>query len=379
MFVTGADAGQIPHQIVAPFQRVTERLGIQNTIFFRAEHLPNYELWTIPKDLVSNINDPSPSLLKAVDEIDWPVLRVTVPGHAMGMLPHFAVIGHELGHAIQDRISIDITTRQAAADQCMLNISTRLGGLGIRVGIAERTKIYSVLTKWINELIADAVGHFIGGPAFFFALSGFLELAGQSYGISSTHPPSDLRQKLLVRELSSGTPSFEEVLRDMATITITPNFNSPHIPICPPKDTLFNELTRQRVAPFDAGIWVELVELLETLAPDIYSQTLTHLESMGENVIYTPRQLAADIDAHLDALLNLIPPIEVHDLNGVPKAAALNSIINIGWVALLVRLKDIQRSSNASIDEPSQMERLHELLLKAVELSEARMVWEEHS
>ena len=37
--VAGADATQIPHQVVAPFQRWVERLGITNTIFFRAEHL----------------------------------------------------------------------------------------------------------------------------------------------------------------------------------------------------------------------------------------------------------------------------------------------------------------------------------------------------
>lgn len=42
--VAGADATQIPHQVVAPFKRWVERLHITNTIFFRAEHLSNYEL-----------------------------------------------------------------------------------------------------------------------------------------------------------------------------------------------------------------------------------------------------------------------------------------------------------------------------------------------
>ena len=45
--ISGADASQIPHQIVDPFQRWAAALKIDNTIFFRAEHVSNYELATI--------------------------------------------------------------------------------------------------------------------------------------------------------------------------------------------------------------------------------------------------------------------------------------------------------------------------------------------
>jgi hypothetical protein len=92
----GADATEIPHEIVAPFQRWVTGLHIINTIFFRSEHLANYELWQMDARSLKNWPNASPSLLTAIGEIEWPILRVTVPGHAMDMLPHFAVVAHEL-------------------------------------------------------------------------------------------------------------------------------------------------------------------------------------------------------------------------------------------------------------------------------------------
>lgn len=57
--VAGSDATQIPHQVVAPFQRWVDRLGITNTIFFRAEHLPNYELNSFNASSFGSINHAS--------------------------------------------------------------------------------------------------------------------------------------------------------------------------------------------------------------------------------------------------------------------------------------------------------------------------------
>jgi hypothetical protein len=58
-FVAGADSTQIPHQVVAPFQRWVDALGIKQTIFFRAEHLPNYELTTIDGQSLALLNGAS--------------------------------------------------------------------------------------------------------------------------------------------------------------------------------------------------------------------------------------------------------------------------------------------------------------------------------
>jgi hypothetical protein len=52
--------------------------------------------------------------------------------------------------------------------------------------------------------------------------------------------------------------------------------------------------------------------------------------------------------------------------------------LNVGWAALLTRLDRMAKPKGPFVDLVSgKMEQLHELLLRAVELSEARRVWEE--
>lgn len=72
--VTGADATEIPHEIVAPFQRWVKDLKIKNTIFFRAEHLPNYELGKMDASGFRKFPNATASLLNAIDDIEWAAL-----------------------------------------------------------------------------------------------------------------------------------------------------------------------------------------------------------------------------------------------------------------------------------------------------------------
>jgi hypothetical protein len=58
----------------------------------------------------------------------------------------------------------------------------------------------------------------------------------------------------------------------------------------------------------------------------------------------------------------------------------LAGILNVGWAALLAKLGDLPDAAVPPGADPiaQKMEKLHELLLKAVELSDARLTWEEH-
>ena len=58
---------------------------------------------------------------------------------------------------------------------------------------------------------------------------------------------------------------------------------------------------------------------------------------------------------------------------------SLASTLNVGWAALLTKLSDMPEVSSSRTNLSLKMERLHELLLKGVELAEARQVWKEHS
>ena len=374
----GADSRDIPHQVVAPFQRWATALGISDSLFFRAEHLPNYELgwWdlsTWPKDL----DDPSLTLEVAAKDINWPFRRVTVPSHAMGMLPHFAVVAHELGHAIQDQITTDLSAHQAIWADTIARITQRLAAANIVMGSEHHVRLGEIFRSWVNELKADAVGLLVAGPSYFFAFSAFLELSLRVYGIGGTHPPSDLRRRHLFQRLGAGPLSCLDVLRIDVGLVAVEDLNSPNIPACPAPDVLFNEI-KDRQGIVDAAIVVELIVYAQAISPTIFDAAQSFLTANCPALIYRPADLRQDIADFVVPLCALIPPIERRALDGSMKPATLTSILNVGWVTLLAKLDEIPvpRGATGNIIA-RKMERLHELLLKAVELSEARRVWEE--
>ena len=293
------------------------------------------------------------------------------------MLPHFAVVAHELGHAIQDHIKPDVRAFQQPFLDCINRVRTRLAKLGHVYGLQENILLRETLQNWINEFKADAVGHMLVGPAFFFALFGFLELAGRSYGLGKTHPPSDLRRKQLIRELNSGAQSFQSVMQGCGLTPLVTDY-APNVPNCPAKDLLFNEI-RKSHGEAQAAVCVELIELFDVMAPAIFSAARDYLTNLSAQLVYTPSQLATDVQLHLKPLRGLIPPIEFQEA-GNWKPTSLATVLNVGWIALL-DLREDEAGSTVAVppsETASKMEKLHELLLKAIELSEARRLWEEN-
>jgi hypothetical protein len=379
----GSEADQIPHQVIGPFKRWVKGLGITSDIFFRADHVPNYELATYGyiETLAAQLNNPSPTLISAVAEVKWPFLRITVPSRALGMLPHFAIVAHELGHAIQAQVTPDLSCFTASEQDSVRRTTERLANDGITFGLQHQVQRQQILARWQNEIISDAIGYYVAGPAFFFALGAFFELLGGGLGIGLSHPPSIIRRKLMVDRLRSGVPSHASVFEGATGLAIEENMNSPHLAALPPPDALYAALKGNLQAPMHpvlAAICVELVPLIDAIATAFYDEALTVLQTINPEMVYTAARLDADLAHHLEPLCQLIPPIEERN-HGVPKAATLSGILNVGWAALLARLQRIPSAAEPSAggDTAQKMERLHELLLKAVELSEARQTWEE--
>jgi hypothetical protein len=297
----------------------------------------------------------------------------------MGLLPHFAVVAHELGHAIQERVRLDLAGHHQDLTDFLARTVNRLVLEGITFTQEHGVAASEMLGRWVNELKADAIGHHLVGPAFFFALCGFLELSNQGYGIGPTHPPSDLRRSLLFSKLTDGQPSFEQVFQAKTGLVLTEELNSPHIARRLPPDQMYAEL-KQRHGVVTAAICVELIPTIAALAPTIFAAAHAELQASSPALVYTPAQLAIDLDRHLELLCNLIPPVEFQQA-GAFKPCSLASILNVGWCALLTKvdLFPKARGLGSSSPDAARMECLHELLLKAVELAETRQLWEEHA
>lgn len=373
----GTDAGQIPHQIVGPFQRWVDGLGITNTIFFRADHEANYELARFDlRGLVSNINDASQTLIDAAAAVTWPFLRVTVPSQSMGMLPHFAIVGHELGHAIQNDIKVDLSSIDSTP--VIHDLDARLAAEGIALSSSTHLMMtQTVLASWVNEMKSDAIGCILAGPAFLFALGAFFELSGGGYGIGPSHPPSEMRRRLVLDRLAQGAPNHVEVFKELTETELTADLNSPHLKVLPPPDKLYIELKHKHGAEI-AAVCVALIPYAEAVAPLVFDEAERVVRAAKPDMVYDAARLREDLSEHLEPLRHLVPPIEIRK-GGAVQATSLAGILNVGWAGLLTQLDRIPTPSGVSAGNelPAKMEKLHELLLKAVELSEARMIWEE--
>lgn len=377
----GAGADQIPHPVVSPFQRWVSGLGVNESIFFRSDHVANYELATFSGLLNSlqGLNSPSQSLQDAIANINWPFRRVTVPSQAMGMLPHFAIVAHELGHAIQDRKQLDFTPHATDISAAAQRTEARLQAEGLQFDTSRQIEWRDALNSWINEIWSDAVGVYLAGPAMLFALGALFEITGGGVGLSSTHPPHITRLKLLAECLAAkeGGESHSEVFESLAGRPITDRMNCPHVGDLPDSDALYIEL-RGRVGPEAAAIAVELAPLIEIIAPDIYAEAKRLLIQSNPEMVYYSQNLRDDLSHHLDAICALIPPIEHRGPDGT-QASTLAGVLNVGWAALLCKLDEFPATScpHGYDETAAKMEKLQELLLKAVELSEARQQWEE--
>ena len=169
--------------------------------------------------------------------------------------------------------------------------------------------------------MGDAVGYCLVGPAYFFALSGFLELTSPAYGIAPTHPPSDLRLSQLLSALRNGADeSFASIFEIHTKLKLDIGLTCPNLANCPDDDELFDEL-KTRYPDLEAAICTELIEFFKHVAPAIFEAAEKHVTALGNGLCYTPHEFSLDLQRHLDLLVSLVPPIEYTDSEGTHAAS----------------------------------------------------------
>ena len=377
--ILGAEATELPHQVIRPLQRWLDDLKIKETTFFLAEHAPNYELRAWRKTFFSRFHQPHPTLTVALEEVNWPFTRITVPGRALGILPYYALVAHEAGHAIYARVGLDLNANSTKEiTDFYQRIETRLG----RQLTPQDTDLSEIVTSWVEELAADAIAHHIAGPAFYFSAFGFFQMCTQGLGVGKSHPPHDLRREVLYEKMltkANSGKSYAEVFKECTGADFDLEINSIGIPSCPAGDTLFNMLKSYNYSDLTAAVITESIPYVKAIYPYIFDTVSTYLKNECPTLIYTPEKLNFDLKTHLEALCYLIPPIEYKDEHTDDiKPVELASVLNVGWAALLTKLDKISvQNGQVGSEITWKMERLHSLLIKAVELAEARRAWDE--
>ena len=368
----GADTKELPFPIITPLQRWFTRLKVRNDIFFRANVEANYELLPLLPDPFRGLQRPSPSLLAAIDDVRWPMYRVTVPARAYAIIPHLAIVAHEVGHAVYSRLGLGAAHRSGLNK---LHAATKK-----RHGTpALRPVASSIYSAWFQEFAADAVMFCITGPAGFFSLCEYSQLLGKPDDYSRTHPSSYLRRQALYKHLRVGKPSFAEVFKRHTGSPLQEDFNSPLVGDEMDVEAIYASLTRPAEYDKDeAKVIAELHALAPEWERDIYAAARRHIQAVDRELIYTPKQFDLDLKNYLAPMMAAVPPVEIGSDLDHKTPADFSSILNVGWVALLTKLKDLRvRTRQPDPVGVDKLERLHTLLLKAVELSEVRRRWEQ--
>jgi hypothetical protein len=370
--MSGASADDLPFAVARPLQRWFDQLKIPNTTLFRAEAIANYELRLFHHSLFSDRPLPSTSLRTAIDETTWPLLRVTVPSKALGILPHFAIVAHEIGHALYASVQWDDSILYKQEEIVKAEVAKRLGVSPLNDDSVRR--IGEITKNWLEEFSADAFGLLLAGPAFFFSMADFLQLEGGGLVLSKSHPPHDLRRGMLYDQLTLGNPSFASVFEEETGEKLLEDFNSPLIVRLPEKEHIFSALSGYDKEV--AALLAELPDAFRNLQSHIYKKVHHCLSQIDVSAIYRVDNYQSDLRNHLGALLAAIPPIEDGTGLGDRSPTNFSAILNVGWAVVLTKLKDLRVKTGGDPEGAEKLERLHALLLKAVELAEARRDWE---
>lgn len=371
----GSSIAHLSPPITTPFQRWLDTLGFPNTAVFRAETVANYELFRQDEKLFTRIRDPAPSLVTAIGALKWPLFRITLPTKGFAIIPHFAIVAHEIGHALCDRVNWDLSAFAPEQKPLVDRVEAKTGH---PLTPESRAFLQKVFLHWFHELASDAFAFLLTGPAIFFSLCDFFQLLGNGYGLSTTHPANDLRRRAIYKQLTeeiSGS-SFASVFQKHTGHQLDETFNSGILIPTPAKPDIWSDIKNSGASDFSAAILSELHESADLLVPIIYKQAREHLLAVAPETIYTPQTYDEDLEVHLKPMLAAIPPIEsAQGDTHTQVAAQFSSILNIGWAVLLTKFDDFRVAGEGG-ENWERMEVLHSLLEKAVELSEIKRLWE---
>lgn len=132
-------------------------------------------------------------LMEYVKELPIPI--IAVPWYQVRHFPDAAVIGHEVGHNVEDD----------------MKLTSRLVQLIAKAGMAARIRDDRMAgwRRWSGEIFGDLYGMLATGPAFVSALQSFLEadpgiattLQGRTKTDYLVHPPTGLRMLICFEAL----------------------------------------------------------------------------------------------------------------------------------------------------------------------------------
>ncbi|MGA9389354.1 MAG: hypothetical protein WBV69_02810 [Candidatus Sulfotelmatobacter sp.] len=293
---------------------------------------------------------------------------VTIPAVESGQILIHGVLAHELGHAIYDRHNIarDLLPKIKVNEDLVRKLAVAMMENQRKEGeptpeLRLRKQVTQEITErvhgWIKELCSDAIGNRLFGPALFFAATHLLTSFIHLDKATETHPPPRLRVKLMMRMLRQqyGVDKWSEPLQSFSKNW--DEVSAGAIPVTNFYDQVALETINEAV--------LDIISIASDSATSAFR-------------CYTSEQFENDAAKLAPMFLNHIPPGEMPPY-GRGTSVELASIINAGWHVYLCDFETFRQSLNPKDGDTrfAAATKLHELVLKAIEISGIRISWEE--
>jgi hypothetical protein len=258
-----------------------------------------------------------------------------------------AVLGHELGHGF--------LFQQPLADQIKVPTDKYVDSLVAKEKTLfdrdeTKTAFAALIDTWLEELLADAWGLHLIGPAYYFACSSEIEEAPPSF----SHPAGHLRLQFLLAQLRRR--QYLEVPGPLGHWLREYSQKESHR-----HQQLAKTVQSNRF--FDAGHGA-----LKGVADDIFSV----VESQRRSIAFKPARFEKVAGLLTDRLCNLVPP---NDMDGT--TVNLPDVLNAGWLVWHRHWDGFCQALDAktSQDRFAALSKLNRLLLKALEYSAIETHW----
>jgi len=369
--IDGSDIDQSPAQLVSPLRRYFQALLPNCDIVLSSKPELNYSITEIAQDIRKLLGDgPLRECCKNLPADH--LFLVTLPASESEQVLLHAILSHEASHGIYEqhrlgdrifgRIRIIKEDLVKAVVQKLSEHSSGPAGQDALPPLLEvvlrsdvTAQVNERISKWVRELCSDALGIRLFGPAFYFAFVHFFLSFVHLDRASRSHPPPRLRLKLLTK-LCREVYAPEELHPKLSEFFGVFDIASQQPIVCrgPFEQIAVHCLNEEAVL----GVICE--ETAKCLP-------LPHC--------YSHDQYRRDIDILVPLILNLIPPGETGVLGA---AVGIASIFNVGWYVYLCKFGEFQgRLHQRDRDKLRAARKLQKLLLKALEISEIKIRWEE--
>ncbi len=365
-FVEGSDVHHSPGQLIPALRRYSQLILPTSEIVVSSKAELNYSIQEIAGPLKKLFG--AMSVKKSCDLLPELLFVVNIPAVESEQILIHAVLAHELGHALYDRreVAKGLLPKIKLNEDLVKNLAKTIyegqlkhGSPTPELRLRERVteEITIRVNGWVKELCSDAIGVRLFGPALFLAAAHLFTSFIHIDKCSATHPPPRLRIRLMIRMLKQLYP-VDKWRGELQSFT---------------RD--WDEVSAGQIS---GGSRYDQVaqETINEAALDLIADASAVATSTAK--CYTPQKFDHDMAKLAPFFLNHIPPGEMGPYGrGTP--VELASIINAGWHVYLCDFEKFRRSLHPqdSGTRFTAATKLHELVLKALEISEMKTAWEE--